>query len=214
MGTVSTTEFLREVVPFCPDVMEIVALNAIRNAAIEFCRETTVHRTAMTAVPAVADQAEYTIPVPDDTELALVLDLYCGSMKLVPTTVEELARYHGSTNWQEMAGQPVAYTQIAPGTVRLFPTPDEGATDMVTGLIALMPTRDAVILHDGLYIRYVEDIAMGARSRLHYQPGTSYYDASLAEMCRTRFVAGIAAARASANKGNTRASITVKYNKF
>lgn len=214
MATVSTDSFLREVVTYCPDVMELIALNAIVNSCIEFCQVSTIHRIDMTALDGVAGQAEYPITVPADTQLASVVQLSYSGIPLRPKDLEELATFYRYQDWHSMTGQPAFYTQLTPGAVTLIPYPSTNTTGAITGRIALMPTRTATTVYADLYNRYSEDIALGARSRLHYTPGTSYYDPNMAEQCRTRFNAAAANAKARANKGQTRALTRVIYNKF
>lgn len=214
MATVSTDLFLREVMPYCPDVMELVALNAIRNSAIEFCKETTTHRLDMTAVSGVADQAEYTITVPASTQLAEIVQIKYSGLSIIPKSVEELRAFYPYQDWTTLEGQPTFYTQLTPGTITLVPYPTENATDAITGIIALMPTRDATVVYDDLYNTYAEGIAMGARSRLHYTPGTGYFDMNMAEYCKIQFGVAKSIARTRANKGNVRAMTRVLFNKF
>lgn len=214
MAMVSTDFFLKEVMPYCPDVMEAVALNAILNSAIEFCRLSTIHRIDMTAIAGVDGQAEYTITVPSDTQLASIVQLNYGGIPLVAKASEELASYYSYQDWTTVEGQPRGYTQITPGTVTLVPIPTEDLAGAITGRIALMPTRSATTIYDELYNTYIEDIAMGARSRLHYTPGTTYFDMTLAEICRTKYMNGIDSARIRANKGATRATTRVLFNRF
>lgn len=214
MATVSTDAFLREVLPYCPDVLEIVAINAIRNAAIEFCRLSTIHRIDLTPISAVADQAEYTLGVPADTQLASVVDLTYAGFPLTPKSMEEIRAYFPGEDWATVEGWPRYYTQINPGTIQVVPYPTDAETDAIRGRIALMPTRDATTVYDDLYNRYVEAIALGARSRLHYTPSQPYTDPNMAERCKKLFDAEIAHARIRANKGQTRALTRVLFNRF
>lgn len=214
MAMVSTDLFLKEVVPYCPDVMEAVALNAVLNSAIEFCRLSTIHRIDMTAINGVDGQSEYTITVPTDTQLASIIQLNYNGIPLVAKAVEELASYYSYQDWTTVEGQPRGYVQITPGTLTLVPLPTEDLTAGITGRIALMPTRSATTIHDELYNTYLEDIAMGARCRLHYTPGTTYFDMTLAEYCRAKYMNGIESAKIRANKSATRAITRVLFNRF
>lgn len=214
MATVSTDSFLREVMPHCPDVMEVVALHAIVNSCIEFCERSTIHRINMTAISSVVDQEEYAITVPSETRLASVVQMSYSGIPLVPKNLEELAVEFPSQNWALVEGQPAFYTQLTPGSVTIVPYPTEVEADVLTGVIALMPTRTATTVYDDLYNRYAEDIAFGARSRLHYTAGQPYYDPVMADQCRTRFVAAITNAKTRANKGQTRAMTRVLFNRF
>jgi len=214
MAMVSTDLFLKEVEPYCPDVLEVVALNAILNSAIEFCRLSTIHRLDMTAIDVINGQAEYAISVPADTQLASILQLNYNGISLVAKAMEELASYYTYQDWTTVEGQPRGYTQITPGTVTLVPLPTEDLTGGITGRIALMPTRTAATIHDELYNTYLEDIAMGARSRLHYTPGTTYFDMNLAEYCKAKYMNAIESAKIRANKSATRAATRVLFNRF
>lgn len=214
MTTVTLETFLKEVMPYCPDVAQPVAENAVRNACIEFCRLSTIHRYDITPISGVAGQAEYTIVVPADTQLATVVKLYYSGFELKPRGEEILVATYRYQDWTTVTGQPAYFTEINPGTVKIAPYPSENSTNAITGRVALMPTRSATTVYDELYNRYSEDIALGARSRLHYTPGQPYYDPNMAEQCKIKFMSAIASAKARANSGQVRGQVRVLMNRF
>lgn len=214
MATVSLDVFLKEVLPYCPEVAEPVATNAIRNACIEFCRLSTIHRFDIAPISGVTGQSEYTIIVPAGTQLATTIRVYYSGLELKARSEEALVTQYRYLDWEAMVGQPAFYTAINPGTIKVVPNPSVDYVDAITGRVALMPTRAATTVYDELYNRYSEDIALGARSRLHYTPSTAYFDPNMAEQCKVKFMAAIGSAKARANAGQTRAVSRIFYNRF
>src|SRR5579859_6202936 len=60
-ASVPFTAFLPEVVPFVQDVPEFIAVNAVRNACIEFCEKTRYWQSDVTSFQTVVGQPNYNI---------------------------------------------------------------------------------------------------------------------------------------------------------
>ena len=214
MAYLALETFLKEVLPYCPDLAEHVAVNAIRNSCMEFSRLTTIHRMDIAPIDGVATQSEYTIVVPVETQLATPIKIYYSGIELKPRSEELLVAQYKYQDWTTITGQPAFFTQLNPGTIKIVPYPSVNYTGAITGRISLMPTRAAMNVYDDLYNRYSEEIALGARSRLHYTPGQPYFDPNMAEQCKQKFMDAIGATKARANQGQTRSVSRVLYNKF
>ena len=62
--TVSYEEFLPRVLQYVPDASEFIAVDAIRQACIEFCERTYIWQYEAPAITVVNGQAQYVIQKP------------------------------------------------------------------------------------------------------------------------------------------------------
>ena len=65
---VSYDEFLPKVLQYVPDASEFIAIDAIRNACIEFCERTYIWQYIVPPMNIVNGQANYVINTPDGTK--------------------------------------------------------------------------------------------------------------------------------------------------
>lgn len=213
MTDVSYDVYLREVLPLVPGVAEPVAINAIRNAVIEFCEQTDWLQFEHPPVTTLASTPDYEFEVEGDYVEARILSAYHGR-QLRPTSEEELRQRYGDTDWRTLIGTPVFYLQMGTDTVRLVPMPIEKTSGGLRLLLAIKPSRDSDVADETIYQQWVEGIAMGARSRLHETPGQPYYDPTAAAILRARFNSVMGQARIDRNRGLTRATLRVQMRPF
>jgi len=214
MTDVTYDVYLREVLPLVPGVAEPVAINAIRNAVIEFCEGSDwlqFEHAPITTVPNVAD---YEFEFDGDYVEARVMTAYLNR-QLKPISEEELRQRYGSTvNWRDLVGEPRFYIQMSKDMVRLVPMPLERVQNGLKMVIAIKPTRDSEGADETIYQQWAEGIAIGARARLHEIPGQPFYDPNTANVLRLRFRDVIAAARIERNRGLTRANLRVQMRQY
>lgn len=213
MTTAPYDNFLPEVLPYVPECPELVALNAIRNAVIEFCNKSMwlVSEQTFDLVGLQRDYQPLTLPV--DTELVRVQDAWYDHIALKPAGEEDLKRLYGF-DWRVVTGRPAYYTQLLPDTICLCPIPlqdEAGAIDMI---VAIMPVRSSTSCDTTLYERWLEGIACGAKARLMMLPQQSYSDAQAAMANKAMFNTAIGEARIERNRGMTRATLRVRPPKF
>lgn len=206
--------FLPEVLPYVPDCPAIIAINAIRSAAIEFCERSLAWQEDLEAEDSLADTGEYVLTVPEETSLAMIMAAWYDRRLMIPKSTEELARLYRTTDWRTIVGMPFYYMRSSSSTMRMIPAPSSSETGVIGVRAALAPTRDASGIDTEIYEDYLEAIAMGARARLHAMPGQPFYDMALAMVCRRAFMAGIGEAKIRANKGLSRASVRVEFQTF
>lgn len=207
-------EFLPEVLPFVPDVPEVVAENAVRNACIEFCERTNYLQATLAPFTTVADQAEYTVPVPANTKLVQIMTAYWGERLLIAKTQEELAHVFRRVNWMTMTGAPFYITKIEQTKVRLVPLPDAAGIDDVTLRVSLAPSRTSTTVDDQIYNEWLETIANGARYRLYSIPKQPFTDQLAANQALKLFRMGVTRARMMVNKSLTRASGSAEFQRW
>lgn len=203
--------FLPEVMPFFPTLPEIVIVNAIRNAAIEFCDRTDwlVYTPVLQDVIANEDEYDLTLDVPTDTTVARVQAVWVSDLQCQPRSEDELRRIY-SLDWRKQYGRPVYYTQYTPETLILVPIASSTLSQALAMTLILRPTRDSTTCDDTLYQRWVEVIAAGARMRLHEMPGHAYENPQLAEKYRRVFTTGIDRAIVERTRGLSRTNMRVR----
>jgi hypothetical protein len=213
-GFVPLDDFLVEVLPYSPQVPEFVAINAIRNAAIEFCERTEYLQHDIDPIPGVANLPDYEIETPTDTVFLDVIQAWYNGVLLIPKSVDELSRIYRSVDWHTLSGNPAYITRVTQPFIQLVPYPAASLANAITGRITIAPSRDATTVPHRLFEHYVEVIGMGARARLYDTPGQPYSNPRAAADLRQRFFHAIGDARRKVNKNLSRASVTIEFQRW
>ena len=195
MSTTPFSAFLINVRPYCPNVPETVAFNAVANATIEFLRESLWLQADFEGIAVPPYVSEIEMPTAPDVEVAQFLSVAFNNFKLRTSTESELSQIYG-LDWRQQTGLPMFYISSNDQVLRLVPTPDNNAVGYLYVTAALKPVRSAVDVDSSVFDRWLEEIACGARARLHEMAGQSFTDFRLAQACAARFRTGIARARA------------------
>lgn len=214
MATTLFTSFLPEVLPYVHDCPQIVALIAIRNAAIEFCERTGYWQVDLAAIDVVADIGTYTMVTPTDTRIVEELGVWYSSILLPPKSNDELTRLYRGMDWRVLVGAPAFYTSSMAAELRLVPAPVAALTGGISIRATLAPTRAAAGVDSMIYEKQLDTIARGARARLLSMPGQPAYDPVQASAQRTGFLAGCNDARIRANKAATRTSVSIEIPRY
>ena len=207
------TEFLSEVQPFATDCPQNVAINAIRNAAIEFCERSLYYTYEIPAINVVAGTARYTLTLPTETTLAHVTDAWVDNRFLNHVGEDDLRQLYGN-DWRTQSGGPAYITQLDLATVALVPNPNVSVTSGLKIIAALKPTRTSLNIDTGIRERWLEVIAAGALARIHSIPNLSFSDAPTAMLNRAMFNAGIARADIERRRGLVRTITSVRPPRF
>jgi hypothetical protein len=211
--TTTYDTFLPEVLPYAPNCAELVAINAIRNAVIEFCTCTWYWQHDCFEQAVVATIAEYTPDVPDNTKLVGMVDVWFGGKPLYPQNEATLRRMYGYTDYRNVQGSPRWFYSMDPNNVILVPCPDERAAAFdMTARVAVTPLRASTGCLTTLYERFAETIAQGALARLKATPGQPYSDPPGAQMLERLFRAKIVEVRAEVERNKSRGPMRVRFN--
>lgn len=208
------SKFLRYVLPYASGCSDISAVNALRQAAIDFCRRTNMWAELQDSQPVVADEPEYEVEVPEGAQLSQVLDAYLGQRELAARSVDELRRMYVAPTWSAVKGRPAFFTQLVPETVRLVPTPDATTTDELALRVAYVPTQNASTVPDFLYQSFASDLASGALGYLLAEQGRSYTDPVSGLFHARRFRASMSRATINSNRANIRAPLRARYTRL
>lgn len=211
--TTTYDTFLPEVLPYAPNCAELVAVNAIRNAVIEFCTGTWYWQHDCYPQPVVATIPEYTPDVPDYTKLVGMIDVWFGGKPLYPQNEATLRRLYGYSDYRAVAGSPRWFYSMNPNNVILVPCPDPQAAGIdMTARVAVTPLRNSTGCLDTIYERFAEWIAQGALARLKATPGQPYSDAQGALMAERLFRSKIIETRAEVERNKSRGPMRVRFN--
>jgi hypothetical protein len=208
--------FLPEVMPWARACAEPVAIQAIKNAAIEFCERSSWWKYETDNIPLVIDQADYVVPAPAGTDLACLLQAFYAGRQLFIRTSDDLAN-DSLVDWRSIqANQPSAVTQMSQDSVRINPVPnaDVDPTMFLSLVVALKPSRDSTQVFQAVYEQFAETVAQGALARLYSQFATPYSNPQAMQVARAMFNSGVDDARAEVNRAYGRVGITVQIPRF
>lgn len=214
MSTTLFTAFLTEVLPFVHDCPQFVAVNALRNASIEFCERSHYWQVDASPVDVLAGTATYTIPVPAGTAMVEINQAWLKGQLLIPQSAEVLTRIYRGVDWRTQTGPPAYITALNSNDVQLVLVPQISVAQGLTVRAVVAPTRASTGIDTFIYERQLEVIAYGARARLYGMSGQPYYDPQSSELYRHRFMAGVNDARIKANRSISRAPISVEFQPF
>ena len=213
MSNVSYEVFLPNVIPYAPNVLDDQAIDAVRNACIDFCRETLFLQCDMDPITVMAGANTYCIDVPKYNILGQLMAIYYQNRKLERKSQYELEKMF-TMNWQYERGTPQAYTQFNPNDITLALCPSETVQNAITGRFSYMPLRDSTVVDSQLYERYLEDIVAGALAQLLDTPNQPYTDTAGAKGYAQRFRVGKQTARAYVTGGMNHAPMRIRYSRI
>lgn len=211
--TTTYDAFLPEVLPYVPECPEIVALNAVRNACIEFCEKSLYWLYTHDPITTLDNVASYDLSLPANTTTVAILDSWYINTPLMPKGEDELNRIY-PLNWPSLYGTPKYLTQKTPNTVVLVPYPLIGVSQAFTLMVALKPTRASSGIDDSIYENWAEGIGYGARARIHSLPQQSFTDPMAALKYDAMFHTAVGKATVARNRGLARATQRVRPPRF
>lgn len=215
MTAVSYEVFLPEVMPYVHDVPEIVAVQAIRNACIEFCEKTHYLQENLDPITGLKDIGNYDLDANDNNyKVVEIMQAYYGDQLLIPKAQEELNQIYRTSNWENLSGNPYYYYRPRSGEIRLVTKPIITETNKLNIKAAIAPKRSSTTIDDEMFERFLEYISFGARARLYNTPNQPYFDAKTSMEYTKRFYDAIAEVRTRVYKGLTRTAVNVEFQRF
>jgi hypothetical protein len=193
------------------DAPEPLIEQKLRDAAIEFCRESFFWQETIRSRPAVAARIDYTLEAPvEGAQIISILAMRHNGELLVAKAPGELDRHW--PDWSVMRGpQARVFVPRAPNRFTLVPQPTvsdgRGLTDI---RIALAPTYTAAELPEVLVDGHREAIVSGALYRLLRMPGRAWTNGDLAAVHLQAFDEAVGLAKAETLSGWSPASATVR----
>lgn len=188
MATASWLDFRPYVAPDvyeCPDMTVEVA---VRDAAIEFCRRTHAWRVALDPIMTEVGVHTYPLSLSSSTLVEHVVDVVFGTQRLTPAKPEDLSPYISA-----LSSAPRVYSVLASDQVRVYPTPNSVGELKV--IVAVTPSSSSTGIDTGIFERFKEVIAHGAKHRLMSVPQKSWSNPQMAQYHFQRFMLGISEAK-------------------
>jgi hypothetical protein len=208
---VDYSQFLTEVTPYASGVPEFVAINAVRNAVIEFCRKTHYWQEDLDPASGTAKVPNYPVDTPPNTVLVDIVGAWYNGTLLVPKSIDELSQIYRTLDWRTIDGNPAYYTRVIEPEIILVPYPTASLPNALTMRVALAPTRNSTYVDSALYEHYVEEIGFGARARLYSMTGQPFANDADAKTYALKFRVAMDKARIRTSKSNTRGSQRVEF---
>lgn len=201
MSTTALTAWYDYVLPRAPGCPEAIAMQAIRDAAIEFCQKTWAMNRVLDTVSATATVADVELDAGDDDAVVeKVLEVWFNGIKITSKGPDELERLLGH-DWTAKTGTPRFYTQYSKLTLILAPIPESDLSNAIKIRAAMKPTDTAAVIDTEIYREYREAIRDGALARLYDTEKMPYSNAKKAEQKKLDFEAEIASVRRAVQRG-------------
>lgn len=202
------TNLYDEVLPDVPGVTPAVALNAIRNACIEFCSKSNIWVVDHDPIASIADEPVYQFEPPNGTVVSSVVVARFAGFELDPATQGELSEEYG--DWQSKSGTPEYFIQENSEELILCPKPIAAVADALKMKVSLKPSRKSTGIEGWIVESYQEELAHGAKAKLFAMNKKPWSSAELAGFHLSAFEAAIAAAKMAAAKSLGRGKLRTK----
>ena len=210
MTSVAYTRFLPDVQTSLTGCPIPTAINAIRNAAIDFCTKTNVWQETQDVEMVAATGLPMDLTGPTEAMVIQVLSCKVDGRLLEPVTIDYLdSRHH---NWEEHTGTPLVYFQPNTAQLTLYPLPANAVPLRLR--VAYAPTRVSNGLDSALYDNNLTTIAAGALAALMVIPEVPWSNAKLAMYYAAIYSFGVDEALSNTQKSFTRARNRVRSNPF
>jgi hypothetical protein len=213
MSSVAYSLFLPEVMQYVPDVPELVAENAIRSACIEFCERTRFWQDDSDPITLSAGTASYEVDLSASVKFVDIIEAWVNDRLVIPKSVEDLTRIFRGCDWRSLEGTPSYITRMISTELIIVPKPAK-AGEILRIRAAYAPTRTSTSISRTIFEEYLEAIAYGARARLYNTPKQPYFDKASALEFDKRFRTAISEARVRVNRGLTRASGQIEFQRI
>ena len=185
-------------VPGCPQAAQTVAL---REAAIDFCKQSLAWKYEHPDIAVVVATAQYPFVPPTGAVVHTVTYAeFNGDEIDVKTSADDIRIW----DWRNQTGTP-HYVLGGATALTFVPTPDVAGTLTLT--VILKPSPTATSIDDDIFNEYRQAIVHGALARLMYSPKKPYTDLSLAVYHQQQFTIKAGAAGTRAARDSTRAPL-------
>ena len=172
-----------------------VMMDAVRDAAVQFCRDTRIDRRLVTLLDYEAARPDTEIPDGDDGEFpGSVVSLWTTEGKLDNLSRQQIDELYPD-GWARLTvasvNEVVGWISLRPGSVRLVPALSVDLADEIDVEVAYQPKRNATHLPQFLYELYAYEIGWGALAILHAHNRAAYADPAQIDINLTRFMDSI-----------------------
>lgn len=188
-----------------------MAAQAIVDSAIAFCENSLAIREYLDTAVTTPGSPYVTLDIPTGCEVARMMDVCVGGRLLAPLSFDTGERA-AATNSQGLPR--MYYVQRLDGDTRLVLLPSATSAEKVTVTCATKPLRNATVVHDELFERWLDVIVDGALGRLYALPDQPFSDAAKAQQRAAQTFFGTSSARRESFFNRVRAANSVRIRPF
>lgn len=205
-----TIDFLRFVAPEAPGCPRAVMMDAVLDAATEFCREGKAWHELMENIPLIDGVREYEADTPIDARVETIEGVWFGPFELRPVSLSRLQ--DAMPDWQEArSNHPIYYTALLERqTISVYPMPHEPGAQRMSMRATFSPKDDAKTLPDVLASRWRSGLKAGALYRLMRMPGQTWTNETMAAFYERMFHDERTKARIRFEHGDMAGSLAVR----
>lgn len=196
------SDWYNDVLPDVPGCPELIAANAIKLAAIEFCERSFVYLVDHAPIDATDGTGEYDWAPDGSAKVVRPETVWYDKKELTPVTRDQLADMHAY--WPDWEGTPLYFVQEQLEKLIVVPKPDADLSDGIRAKVSIRPSQSAGGIHAFIWEKYLEPIASGAKARLFAMKRKPWTDGALASYHKGVFDDAIDKARLASFKGHVR----------
>lgn len=179
------TAWKPEISLYIPKTDERSVVRAVRNAAIEFCEKTWLWTYTLTDISVVADQQDYTLTDPTDSEIIAIDNVRYkenGADNDQFTTLTPISEnqmdLHDTGSWMyRESSQPSSFwVDVVEKVLHLYPIPTDASTSGLLVKAILRPDDACTSVPDFLYQEHRQAIVQGTLAELFSQEALNWSD--------------------------------------
>lgn len=203
-----------DVKAFATGAPDPTIIDSLRKTTIAFFWSSLTQRKWLTPFDLTIGTTTYTPVLPAQTEIAQIMALYCQGLPVDEKTHEQFLALDPS--WPSLVGTQAQYFTVldTKTTFNIIPIPSATVVGAFTMQVALCPTLTSTGVEQAWLEEWRDGIIDGAISRLLAMPDRTWTNLKEADRRHERYSATKTAARAQANKGNTRSDVTVQMRRW
>ena len=211
MASVAFDLFLPEVLMEVDAVPTPVAINAIRNACFDFCRDSHYWQEVQDAEVYEANTATYELTAPSGAQIVGVRNCVLDEKKTVyPWALDDIVAAQPA--WRTRTGIIDGFVTLEPHAVTFIAVPEVAGSFVPT--VALAPSRTATTVDARIYNLHLETIKYGALWKLKSQAGKPWSDHGGAKENESLFLMGVNSATIERQRTNSNAVVQVTPRPF
>lgn len=209
---------IADLVPFVrielPGVLDSVIVQAIAQAASEFCFITRTWDEIQDPITLVDGQGQYDIDFPPDARAIGVGDVWAADRELESITMGLLALK--LPTWQtSQSNQPIYYNASRDWKqISVYPIPMNALSAQLTFRVHYAPTINSTTLPDFLAERYFDVLASGAKARLMRMQNVNWTNMAAAAMHQKVFDDAVVSGQIDQFHDRVPGSVRVKPRRF
>ena len=168
MNMIPMREIIPEIILDVPGCPNPIIERAFRNTLMDFTRRGECWIFRQDYAVTLENFSEVKLTIPEHTRIIKVLSANMDGRILVPASEKVLDNQ--VPDWRDHSGEPRAFFEMPPNTLRLWPTPVRETVGELQMTLALMPTRAANFVDEDLVDNWLEGLTAGVQARLMDMP--------------------------------------------